>query len=146
MIPKPKAGPAVFTIGYAGKALDTFMKELLDAQVDRVVDVRALPLSRRKGFSKTPLSEALTGKGIEYVHLREAGNPFREQKGDLETTLGLYAAHLDTNPEVIVKVEAAIAGHRAALLCYEANASECHRSVIVSRLLARDPGRTVHHL
>lgn len=147
MISMPSArSPATFTTGYAGKSLDTFMTELLGAEVDRVIDVRALPLSRRKGFSKTQLSEALAARGIEYIHLREAGNPFRDQKGDLDECLRLYARHLDASPEIIVNIEAALAGHRAALLCYEADARECHRSIIVSRLLARDPERPIHHL
>jgi uncharacterized protein (DUF488 family) len=143
---KPKAMPATFTIGYAGKTIDGFVGELLAAKVDRVVDVRALPLSRKKGFSKTSLGEALASKGIEYVHLREAGNPFRDQKGDIETCLALYAKHLDANPEVVTDVEAVLDGHRAALLCFEADACECHRSIIVDRLLTRNPKRTVRHL
>lgn len=139
-------GTPFFTIGYSGRTLDGFVSTLLDAKVDRVVDVRALPLSRRKGFSKTPLSEALTSKGIEYVHLREAGNPFRDQKNDISKCLVLYAGYIATNPGVVAKVEAALDGHRAALLCVEAKACECHRSVIVEGLIARNPTRTVSHL
>ncbi|MBA3393051.1 MAG: DUF488 domain-containing protein [Deltaproteobacteria bacterium] len=52
-------------------------------RIDRVIDVRDLPLSRRRGFSKTPLATALTAHGIEYVHLRQAGNPFRREKDSI---------------------------------------------------------------
>lgn len=55
----------VFTVGYEGWAVDDFIGVLKLAGVDRVVDVRELPLSRCKGFSKTKLSGALQAAGIE---------------------------------------------------------------------------------
>ncbi|MEJ7731355.1 MAG: DUF488 domain-containing protein [Polyangiaceae bacterium] len=135
----------LFTIGYAGKTLADLLAQLGAAGVTRVVDVRALPLSRKKGFSKTALAEALAGAGIEYVHLRAAGKPFREIKNDTERCLALYAGHLDAHPEVIADVEEAVAGRGAALLCYEAAAAECHRSVLARRMVAARP-RTVMDL
>jgi uncharacterized protein (DUF488 family) len=138
--------PVTYTVGYAGKTLDAFVELLLDAGVDRVVDVRALPLSRRKGFSKTPLAEALERRGISYVHVRAAGNPFRAIKEDVERCLRLYATHLDENPSVLDEVEVALAGHRAALLCVEAEPEHCHRSTIAAHLAARNPRRKLHHL
>ena len=56
--------PKLFTVGYEGRALDELITELVDAGVERLIDVRELPLSRRRGFSKTPLSEALQAVGI----------------------------------------------------------------------------------
>jgi uncharacterized protein (DUF488 family) len=134
------------TIGYAGKTLQGFISLLQNAGVRRVVDVRELPLSRRKGFSKTPLKEALATAGIEYLHLRVAGNPFREQKADIETCLRLYAGHVDGHPEVMREVETAISGARAALLCFEESACDCHRSILVERLLATSPDLKIRHL
>ena len=51
------------------------------AGVERVIDVRALPLSRRPGFSKTPLRGALEEAGIEYVHLKALGTPAEGRSG-----------------------------------------------------------------
>jgi uncharacterized protein (DUF488 family) len=135
-----------FTIGYSGRTLAEFVGALRRAGVDRVVDVRALPLSRKKGFSKVALGEALSKAEIEYVHLREAGNPYRDQKANIATCLALYSAYVDDHPEVVRAVEAAVDGKAAALLCFEADACECHRSVLVKRLTARDPHRRVQHL
>lgn len=132
-----------FTIGYAGKTVEEFVAALQRAKVDRVIDVRALPLSRRRGFSKTGLKDALARSGIEYVHLRAAGNPYRDQKKDIQRCLALYAAHLDENPGVVDEVDAAIVGHRAALLCVEENACDCHRSVIAQRWLAKRPDGSI---
>lgn len=138
--------PVTFTIGYAGRTLPEFLDALVDAGVDRVVDVRALPLSRRKGFSKSALGDALAKKGIEYVHLRSAGNPYRDQKNDVGRCLALYAGHLDENPLVLDEVDAALDGRRAALLCVEAEACQCHRSIIAGRLRGRHPRRVVRDL
>jgi len=134
-------GAQLFTIGYAGKTLADFLAQLGAAGVTRVVDVRALPLSRKKGFSKAALAEALAAAGIEYVHVRAAGNPFREIKDDTERCLALYAGHLDAHPEVIAEVEEAVTGCNAALLCYEAAAAECHRSVLARRMVVARPRR-----
>jgi uncharacterized protein (DUF488 family) len=119
---------ALFTVGYEGRALDELLAVLADAKVDRLIDIRQLPLSRRRGFSKTPLSEALRGAGIEYVHLRAAGNPFRKEPD----ALAQYREHLPR--EAVTEVAAAAKGHRAALLCYEADVTTCHRSILAPRV------------
>lgn len=135
-----------FTIGYAGRSVDEFLAILSAAKVERVIDVRALPLSRRKGFSKTPLGAALRKRDIEYVNLRAAGNPFRDKRHDVHQCLALYGGYLDKRPEVVDEVDAAVRGCRAALLCFEAAPHECHRSVLTDRLQARDPRRVIRHL
>ena len=140
------AKAVTFTIGYAGRTLGEFVAALVEAEVDRVIDVRELPLSRRKGFSKTLLSQALARRGIEYVHLRAAGNPYRDKKQDVEHCLALYAGHLDDHPAVLTEVNAAATGRRAALLCVEAEACHCHRSVIADRLRRLHPRRDVRNL
>jgi uncharacterized protein (DUF488 family) len=124
----------VFTVGYEGRSVDDFVATLRAAKIDRVIDVRALPLSRRRGFSKTKLSEALASAKIEYVHLRIAGNPYRDQRADIKRCLALYRGHLERSPEVIASVLEATHGYRAALLCVEREACNCHRSVIASKL------------
>lgn len=133
---KKRSAPLrIFTVGYEGRDLDEFVAILQAADIDRVIDVRELPLSRRRGFSKTPLSEALASAGIEYVHLRIAGNPFRDQRADVQRCLALYQGHLDRSPEVISTVLETARGHRAALLCVEREACNCHRSVIALQLV-----------
>ncbi len=130
----------LFTAGYEGRAIEAFVAMLVERGVAQVLDVRELPLSRRKGFSKTALGEALASKGIAYVHMREAGNPYRALKDDTERCLALFREHLDAHPEVVAQVEAAVDAHRTVLLCFEGDARCCHRSVIVERLTARRPG------
>lgn len=131
------ATSALFTIGYEGRQLDEFLAMLSASRIAIVIDIRELPLSRRRGFSKTPLGEALRAAGIEYVHMREAGNPYRKDK-DRENLLAKYAEHIAHADEVVEHVADTARGRRAALLCYEAEPHECHRSLLaphVAKLL-----------
>ena len=45
------------TIGYEGLSLEEFFGLLREGRVERIVDVRQMPLSRKKGFSKNVLRE-----------------------------------------------------------------------------------------
>ncbi|MEJ7598166.1 MAG: DUF488 domain-containing protein [Kofleriaceae bacterium] len=138
---------ALFTIGYEGLALDELVATLSSHEITRVIDVRELPLSRRRGFSKTPLRERLAVDGIEYVHLREAGNPFRRDKDVIERDelLGRYRVHLNASRPVVGVVAEAVREHRAALLCYEHDPRTCHRSILAPRV-ARKLGVPVLNL
>jgi uncharacterized protein (DUF488 family) len=129
----------LFTIGYEGRALDELIAMLVTQRVDRVIDVRELPLSRRRGFSKTPLGTALAAAGIDYVHLRAAGNPYRRDKANIprDELLAKYAILLAHAGDMIKTVADTARGRRAALLCYEADPAQCHRSLLAPRVAAR---------
>jgi uncharacterized protein (DUF488 family) len=111
-----------------------------------VVDVRDLPLSRKKGFSKNSLRTALESAGIGCRHVRAAGNPYRAQKANIEHCLSLYAAHLDRTPSALDEVDELVEAKRCALLCFEPEACECHRSVIAERLRRTRPRLVVTDL
>lgn len=134
--------PALFTIGYEATTVDSLVATLKAAGVERLVDVRALPLSRRPGFSKTPLAGALGQAGIEYRHLRALGTPKRgrdaAKKGDVETLRAVYDEQLE-KPEAIA--EAAIlrdlaAEKPTALLCFERDPAHCHRTLLAEAELS----------
>lgn len=115
-----------------------FIAALKEAGVERVIDVRALPLSRRPGFSKTPLRNALAEAEIEYVHLKALGTPAegREaaRKGRHEDLKRIYAAQLDL-PEALVasaQMRELAAEKPSALLCYEREPGGCHRSLLIT--------------
>jgi uncharacterized protein (DUF488 family) len=126
----------LFTIGYEATTMGEFLDALKSAGVERVIDVRAVPNSRRPGFSKTPLRNALAEVGIDYVHLRALGTPAegREaaRKGRHEDLKRIYAAQLDL-PEAMVAAEQLkelAAEKPSALLCYERDPGGCHRTLL----------------
>ncbi|HWH17717.1 MAG TPA: DUF488 domain-containing protein [Allosphingosinicella sp.] len=130
----------LFTIGYEGKTLDEFLGELGAAGIELLIDVRAVAASRRPGFSKTALANALAERGIGYLHLRPLGTPAagREaaRRGRVAEMRRIYAGQLET-PEAALAMEQALAAaheRRSALLCYEADAAGCHRSMLAERL------------
>ena len=131
------------SIGYEGRTPDELVAALKARKVDRLVDVRELPASRKKGFGKSALRERLEGAGIEYVHVREAGNPHR--KSAPAKALALYRAHLDANPEVVDTLLGLVSGRRAALLCFEREHERCHRSILLEAItkVTRARGRSV---
>jgi len=135
----------LFTIGYEGKTVDEFLDELEAARVELVLDVRAVAASRRPGFSKTALASGLRERGIDYLHLRPLGTPAEGRRaaraGRTDEMNAIYADHLDT-PEAAVALERALAEagtRRAALLCYERAAPDCHRSMLADRMKQRAP-------
>jgi len=70
-----RAQHPIFTIGYEGATVDGFIGALRKAGVALVLDIRAAPVSRKKGFSKNPLAQHLSEAGTGYRHLRGLGTP-----------------------------------------------------------------------
>lgn len=144
--------PTLFTIGY--ERHDTpgsLIGDLRSAGVDLLIDVRELPLSRRRGFSKTSLGDALQRAGIEYLHDRDLGNPkhLRDlyRGGQKAEGARRYRAHLRNGSTHAVDRLAEVVPERSAcLLCLEADHQACHRSVIIDELEQRLPLLQVEHL
>ncbi len=127
----------IYTIGYESVTMAEFVAALQAAGVRRVIDVRALPLSRRPGFSKSPLAAELATHGTDYVHLKALGTPKRgrdaAKKGDVATLRAVYDEQLEL-PEA--QAQAAImlalaAEMPSALLCFEREPQHCHRTLLL---------------
>lgn len=137
----------IFTIGYEATTMGEFLAALQGAGVERIIDVRAVPNSRRPGFSKTPLRNALAEIGIDYVHLKALGTPAEGRSaaraGRQEDLERIYAGQLQL-PEAMVQAEQMreLASEKpSALLCYERDPAGCHRSLLLAAV-ARDAAVT----
>ena len=124
----------IFTIGYEGATQPELVAALQAAGVEQVIDVRAVPLSRKPGFSKNVLAAGLKEAGIGYVHLKALGTPplGREaaRKKQWEVFDRIYAKQLET-PEAGAEAArmVALAGEKpSALLCFERDPAQCHRT------------------
>jgi uncharacterized protein (DUF488 family) len=139
----------IFTIGYENATVGDFLAALEQAGVKRIIDVRAVPNSRRPGFSKTPLRNALAEFDIDYVHLRALGTPAdgraaarAGRHADLER---IYAGQLEL-PEAIAEGAQMVAlaeEKPSAVLCYERDPAVCHRTLLLDAVA---PDAEVEHL
>ena len=131
----------IFTIGYEGATQAELIAALQGAGVERVIDVRAVPLSRKPGFSKNVLAAGLKDAGIDYVHLKALGTPpaGREaaRKGRMDEMRRIFAAQLET-PEAglqAVQMVALAEEKPSALLCFERDPAGCHRTPLRESVL-----------
>jgi uncharacterized protein (DUF488 family) len=143
---------SIATIGYEGATVKGVMDALTNAGVRLLVDVRALASSRRPGFAKTRLSANLAEAGIEYLHLRRLGTPAEgraaARAGDHAEMRRIFLEHLATDEaqeELATLADLVRQGTPIALLCFEADPSHCHRSIVADALLRLLP-LTVRHL
>lgn len=141
----------IYTIGYEGLKIEDFVKKLKNANIQQLIDVREIPLSRKNGFSKMILQEKLKEAGIFYRHYPELGSPKRIR----------HQLHTDWNYELFFKeykevvkddevqqkikeVEKDSKMKKTVLLCFEKNYKTCHRSIIAEELVKQ--GWKVNHL
>ena len=136
------AAQPIFTIGYEQATQAAVVSALRDAGVEVLADIRYLPLSRRPGFSKSSLRAAVEEAGIGYRHFKQLGTPAEgraaARRGDHAELARVYAGQLEL-PEALAQMAELrdlAEGNRVALLCYERNAAECHRTVLFDALVA----------
>lgn len=128
----------LFSIGYEGADLDRFVATLKQANVDVLLDVREIPISRRKGFSKSALREALETAGIAYRHEKQLGSPktirhrLREDK-NYSRFFRDFDKHLDKQIDLLETLARELKGN-VALMCYEKDHSVCHRTPVIEAL------------
>jgi hypothetical protein len=131
------------TIGYEGRDIDQFLEKLAAHEISIVVDVREMPLSLKRGFSKTALSSALADSDVGYLHLRGLGNPKDNRDGfrsGLPSAIQRFEERLSNEGAVDLRaLESTISNDRVALLCFERDHQTCHRSCISAALQAADP-------
>lgn len=131
----------LYGIGYSGYSSRDFVRRLRDHEIDVVIDVRRLPLSRKRGFSKTSLGVELRANGISYFHnpLLGVPNDLRAQlKAGLSLVryLDLFDELLCQEKEAVAEVYALALEGKCCLMCVESDADQCHRSIVMRHVTA----------
>jgi uncharacterized protein (DUF488 family) len=150
-VPAPRLSrlPTLWTIGYERLLPPELLNELQQAGVERLIDVRFRPQSRRPGMSKTRLGVLLGEHGIAYEHRRELGTPadlrFLFHSGRVEEGRAGFRRHVEeTASQVLDELAAELdRGPRTALMCLEADPAGCHRRVVAEALRERRPDLAV---
>ena len=133
----------LFTIGYEGADVDRFLTTLDDVGVATVADVRAVALSRKKGFSKNQLRDNLAEAQIGYRHFIDLGTPKAgrdaARAGDTGRMHRIFCEQLASGAaQAQLEELAELAGKEPiCLLCFERDPAQCHRRIVAERLAKR---------
>ena len=143
----------LFTIGYEKLDQKQFMAHLSSHGVEVVADIRKLPVSRKKGFSKTALRETLSCEGIDYLNYQPLGAPkeLRDElykSGNYDRFFRKYEKNISDKTDYLAEILSLInSGRNVALLCFERNPQECHRKVVAEEIRKLDGnGLKVEHI
>ncbi len=137
------------TIGYEGMDIQGFLSLLREHDIEALVDIRELPLSRKPGFSKKSLADALNLSGFEYVHLPNLGcpKPIRNRyraDGNWARYKQGFMKYLETQYEAIAILASIATASDCALLCFEADYNYCHRSMVADAVNRLNGMRVCH--
>lgn len=140
----------LYTFGYEGLDIDAFVLRVNDAGIKSIVDVRELPLSRKKGFSKSSFKEALAQSGIAYVHIPALGCPKEirnsyKANADWAQYTRKFLAYIETQDATVRELVKISKATTACLVCFEADYTMCHRTY-VARAARKLGGPAVQHL
>jgi uncharacterized protein (DUF488 family) len=143
--------PQLATIGYEGTTIGSVVTTLRDAKVAVLIDVRAVPQSRKPGFSKRQLAATLDEAGIAYVHLQALGTPKpgrdAVRAGHPERMVKIFREHMTGDRPLAELAQAKqLARERpVCLLCFERDHTTCHRTLVAEMIVA-ETGQPVLHL
>lgn len=148
---RPVASCAVYTAGYEGLLVDGFLNGMIRAGVNRLIDVRNNPVSRRYGFHKTTLARICGKLDIDYVHIPELGIQ-SDQRQDLDAPGArnrLFDRYeqttLSSECDAIHRVAGLMQERPSVLVCMEACHTQCHRSRLATAVAA-EAGLPIEHL
>lgn len=133
----------LYTVGYEGRDIDSFITHLKAFNITRLIDVREIPISRKKGFSKSQLKRRVEAENIEYVHIKSLGSPSHirhrlKADHDYEQFFLSYLKYLEDNPDAISKAYQYVKDGITCLMCFEKVPEYCHRSTVANKIKEYD--------
>ena len=142
---QPAAEITVFTIGHSTRTIEDFLAMLAAQGVQRLVDVRTIPKSRRvPQFNSDALAASLRKQGIEYLHMKSLGGLRHAKKDSVNVgwrnaSFRGYADYMATDEfrDALQHLLDLAREKRTAIMCAEAVPWRCHRSLIGDALLVR---------
>jgi uncharacterized protein (DUF488 family) len=143
--------PVLATIGYEGCTIDGVVDALRESGTTLLIDVRAVPQSRKPGFSKRQLAAALDEAGIAYVHLQGLGTPKpgrdAVRAGHPERMETIFREHMTSGraQAELAQAKGLVRDRPACLLCFERDHMTCHRRLVAEMIVA-ETGQPVRHL
>lgn len=139
----------LYSIGHSNHPLDAFLDLLRTHGIEVLVDVRSAPYSRYvPHFNPANLKTALKEAGFQYIYMgkelggRPDGAEFYDADGHVRYD------RLAESPLFLAGLDRLISGaerYRVAMMCSEENPTDCHRRLLITRVLA-GRGLPVQHI
>lgn len=149
-IPIPLAPISIYTIGYEGISIDSFLNAFLQKGIKQLIDVRKNPISRKWGFAKNTLAGLCDKVGIDYLHFPELGISSAQRmnittKEDYDKLFYEYEKnYLPLHKHTVKNVLSLMERVPSALVCMEADVQMCHRGRLASMLNKMSDIQIVH--
>ena len=139
----------VLTIGHSNRSIDEFLTLLKQHAVEVLADVRSQPHSKYvPHFDYANLKRATEAAGVQYVFLgRELGGmPEAREFYDAEEHV-VYSRIAASEPfrHGIARLLEGIRKYRVAVMCGEEDPANCHRRLLVGKVL-KEQGVVVRHI
>ncbi len=126
---------------YEGLNIDQFLDVLGASGIERLVDIRELPISRKPGFAKTKLSNALASMSISYSHFGKLGSPKSlrhavRNDGDYSTFFGALNKYYqeESLTHDLAEVLGLAKHQKICLMCFCEDWQHCHRRAVIDAL------------
>lgn len=149
---RPRPAPlAIYTTGYEGQSIDSFLHKVMRSGISMILDVRANPVSRKYGFARSTLGKLSSKLGIRYLHFPELGIPSGDRKtlSTPDSYADLFARYeqemLPRHDAALQRAASVVTSQSTVLLCRENLAHFCHRSRLAIAL-QRLTGLSVEHI
>lgn len=141
----------LFSVGYATKPPDAFLKQLGQYNIDVIADIRSAPYSSAfHDYAREPLQRILTANELHYVYLGKELGPRSHDPGHYDETGQVQFDRLRRGPDFLSGIarlrNGLRKGHKIALMCAEKDAAFCHRSLLVGYHLLHEENLEVQHL
>ena len=144
----PSAG-VVFTIGHSSLTMAEFIGLLRANEIKVLIDIRSQPYSKYSPHFNSAALQAVTAEqGLQFLLLgRElGGRPTEREYYDDDGYVLYYKLALAPNFLAgMARLEQIVATARTAILCSEENPEQCHRHLLVGKVLA-ERGLLVYHI
>jgi uncharacterized protein (DUF488 family) len=142
-----KDPPRLLTIGHSNHTIDAFLSVAKAAEIEVVADVRSSPYSRfAPQFNLREFRQSLGVVGIQYVPMPElGGRPSDPAYYDSDGHVSYE--RLSSSGDFLGGIERLIDGmakYRVAILCGEEDPIDCHRRLLVGRVVAMRGVDVVH--
>jgi len=144
----PKAEKTIWTVGHSNHPLEKFLDLLVQQRIAVLVDVRSSPYCRyATHFNKEAIAASLPARAIKYLFLgdllggRAEGEQFHDEQGRVLYDRVAQSAGFRQGIERLLR---GLERHRVVLMCGEEDPTDCHRRVLVGRVLREGGVRVLH--